>query len=71
MESAKKEAEELFLKYRTLHLSTWTNKEDAKKMANIAVDKILDILGKAGVYGYIDPSVSVYYEKVKRELEKL
>lgn len=43
----------------------------AKKVATITVDEILDVLGSAGVYSFASPDVTVYWEEVKKEIEKL
>ena len=60
----KEKAEELFLKYRTLNLSTWTNSEDAKKMSLIAVDEMLSLR-------YLLKKETWFYKEVKKEIKKL
>lgn len=42
----------------------------AKECAIIAVDEILDVLGSAGVYGFADPQISEYWQKIKEEISK-
>lgn len=66
----KEKAKEIYLKYRTLNLSTWINSEDAKKMSLIAVDLRLDgdFLFSSIEYG--EDSLE-YWEEVKQEIEKL
>ena len=64
----KEKAKEIYLKYRTLNLSTWINSEDAKKMSLIAVDELIIQENKYN-NGSFYPSK--YWQEVKQEIEKL
>ena len=58
----KEKAKEIYLKYRTLNLSTWINSEDAKKMSLIAVEMVILNCYEEEEY---------YWKEVKQEIEKL
>lgn len=60
----KEKAKKIYLKYRTLNLSTWINSEDAKKMSLIAVDEIINEF-------YTHSIAKIYWQEVKQEIEKL
>jgi hypothetical protein len=45
--------------------------QNAKKVAMICVDEILNVLGGSGVYSFADATVSEYWIDVKKEIELL
>jgi len=66
--SKKQEAEEFVMDFKIDHTVPYIV---AKKYALVAVSKIIDVLGREGVYSYADSAVENYYEELKLEIEKL
>ena len=64
----KEKANELYLKYKTLNLSTWTNSKDAKEMSLIAVDELIIEENRYNNGSFYQ---SRYWQEVKQEIEKL
>jgi hypothetical protein len=68
--TAKKKANELFLKYHNL----WINGNSilAKECALIAVDEIINICLPSSEYGGVITNATIeYWQEVKQEIEKL
>jgi len=66
---AKLKAQELYSKYCSF-ASFWMDQNDAKKCALIAVDEIIDI----AYWEYMESGSKeekIYWQEVKREIEKL
>lgn len=66
----KEKAIELVEKFKFSSVG-FQKRDEGITCALIAVYEILEVLGGAGVYGFVDPKVEQYYENVKHEIEKL